>query len=52
MAASGKTVFPSNSKAVGMMVPVHRIKITAMIPSASLCESVIFGMVIVVLYKT
>ncbi|XP_041367802.1 meiosis 1 arrest protein-like isoform X2 [Gigantopelta aegis] len=46
--ASCKTVFPSNSKAVGMVVPLHRIKISAMIPFSSLCESVIFGMPMVV----
>nr|XP_022294967.1 meiosis 1 arrest protein-like [Crassostrea virginica] len=45
--ASMKT-FPTPSKAAGMCIPVHRILITDMIPVQNLCESVVFGVPMIV----
>lgn len=42
-----KLVFASTSKAAGITVPVHSIYITALIHTAAVCESVIFGLVCV-----
>lgn len=45
--ASMKT-FPTPSKAAGMCIPIHRIVITDTIPVQNLCESVIFGVPMIV----
>ncbi|BFZ04210.1 hypothetical protein BsWGS_07249 [Bradybaena similaris] len=39
-----KHVFPTSSKAVGMSVPVQQLKIIRCLPRATLCESVLFGL--------
>ncbi|XP_050408305.2 meiosis 1 arrest protein [Patella vulgata] len=46
--ASCKSVFPSTSKATGMTVPIHKIKITNLLPTTSVCESLVFGMPMIV----
>ncbi|XP_062579160.1 meiosis 1 arrest protein-like [Saccostrea cucullata] len=35
--------FPTQSKASGMCIPIHRIAITDMIPLQNVCESIVFG---------
>nr|XP_011448054.2 meiosis 1 arrest protein isoform X1 [Crassostrea gigas] len=45
--ASMKT-FPTPSKAAGMWIPIHRIIITDTIPVQNICESVIFGVPMIV----
>ncbi|XP_048731530.2 meiosis 1 arrest protein-like [Ostrea edulis] len=45
--ASMKT-FPTPSKASGICIPVHRIVITDMIPLQNVCESIIFGVPMIV----
>ncbi|XP_052800879.1 meiosis 1 arrest protein-like [Mya arenaria] len=39
-----KVVFPSTSKAVGLKIPVHRLKVQAILPVSHICDSVVFGM--------
>ncbi|XP_046367689.2 meiosis 1 arrest protein-like isoform X1 [Haliotis rufescens] len=46
--ATCKLVFASTSKAAGITVPVHSIYITALIHTAAVCESVIFGLPLMV----
>ncbi|KAL5007839.1 hypothetical protein ScPMuIL_016645 [Solemya velum] len=39
-----KLVFPSTSKAMGMTIPLYKLRVMNLLPSSSLCDSVVFGM--------
>ncbi|XP_067654459.1 meiosis 1 arrest protein-like [Haliotis asinina] len=46
--ATCKLVFASTSKAAGITIPVHHIYISALIHTAAVCESLVFGMPLIV----
>ncbi|XP_046553779.1 meiosis 1 arrest protein-like [Haliotis rubra] len=46
--ANCKLVFASTSKAAGITIPVHSIYISALIHTTAVCESIVFGMPLIV----
>lgn len=41
--------FPSTSKAVGMSIPIYKIKILGLLSSQDLCDSIVYGMPMIAL---
>ncbi|CAG2245782.1 unnamed protein product [Mytilus edulis] len=41
--------FPSTSKALGMSIPIYRIKILGLLSSQDLCDSIVYGMPMIAL---
>ncbi|XP_060577357.1 meiosis 1 arrest protein-like [Ruditapes philippinarum] len=39
-----KMVFPSTSKAMGISIPIYKLRVTSLVPLTAVCDSLVFGM--------